>query len=278
MPSRGRSMDGPIMKTRRLKVGKLTLRYTRLEGQMGRTPLLLLNGIGASLETVEPLLTALAARGLSAISLDMPGIGGSGLTVLPRGMSGYADLVARALDALEIPQVHLMGYSWGGALAQQFAYRYGGRVRSLVLACTAPGITMVPGRLSAYVNFFNPLLYRHGGLARLAGRTRRGSRLRPHRGRLYVTGMMLQLAAGMGWTSAHWLHKLPMPTLVVAGERDKLVPLVNARWLARAIPDAELFMVPGGTHLCIIRRAEMVAAAVARHISAHPRLDAAKPA
>ena len=261
------------MRTKRLELDELTIRYTWNQGQEGRTPLLLLNGVGASLETAESLLVALAAQGLSTLSLDLPGIGGSSFKRLHGRMSGYADLVRQAMDALDIPEAHVMGYSWGGALAQHFAHRHDAYVRCLILACTSQGFLMVPGWPGAYLAFFNPQLYRPGGLAKMAGRKRkaRGAVQAKETGRLYLKGMALQVAAGMGWTSAHWLRRLSVPTLVIGGERDRLVPPVNARWLARAIPDADLLLVPGGSHLCVFTHAETVAGAVARHVATHPR-------
>lgn len=263
------------MRTQRLKLDGLTIRYSWTQAQEGRTPLLLLNGVGASLETAESLLVALAAQGLSTLSLDLPGIGGSSFRRLPGRMSGYADLVKQVLDALDISQVHVMGYSWGGALAQHFSYRHGAYVRCLVLACTGPGCLMVPGWPGAYLAFLNPLLYRPGGVAKVAGRKRKGKDVgqAAETGRLYLSGMALQLAAGMGWTSAHWLRRLTVPTLVIGGERDRLVPPVNARWLARAIPDAQLFLVRGGSHLCAFTHAEVVSGVVARHVASHPRQE-----
>ena len=71
-------------------------------------------------------------------------------------------------------------------------------------------------------------------------------------------GYYWQLFAGLGWTSIHWLHKIRQPTLVLAGDDDPLIPLVNMRMLAWRIPNAQLHIIDDG-HLFLITRAEAVA-------------------
>ena len=62
----------------------------------------------------------------------------------------------------------------------------------------------------------------------------------------------------MGWTSAHWLHNLEQPTLVLAGDNDHAIPLVNAKLLANRIPDARLHVVKGGGHLFLLDEPDSV--------------------
>jgi len=71
-------------------------------------------------------------------------------------------------------------------------------------------------------------------------------------------GYYWQLFAGLGWTSIHWLHKIHQPTLVLAGDDDPLIPLINMRMLAWRIPNAQLHIIDDG-HLFLITRAEAVA-------------------
>src|SRR5262249_59651477 len=120
-------------RTRRVGVGR---------GITVRPPLLVFNGIGANVEWVEPFLDALA--GPEAIVFDVPGVGGSPSPWLPYRPSTLARLSAHLLDKLGHDQVDVLGVSWGGALAQQFAFQQGKRCRRLVLAATAPGHLTVP--------------------------------------------------------------------------------------------------------------------------------------
>jgi pimeloyl-ACP methyl ester carboxylesterase len=113
-----------------------------------------------------------------------------------------------------------------------------------------------------------PARYYHPALLRLSiphiagGRTAREPKLLRAQGaaRLArppsVLGYAFQLYAGMGFSSLPWLHRLRQPTLVVAGDDDPVIPLVNARLLARRIPDARLFVVHGGGHLFLLDEPE----------------------
>ncbi|MEA2625610.1 MAG: hypothetical protein QOD06_1655, partial [Candidatus Binatota bacterium] len=235
-------------------------------------PLLLLNGIGAALELLEPFRRAL--RSTESIALDAPGTGGSGTTRFPLLLRGLSGLVARALDALGYDRVDVLGVSWGGALAQEFALRHRRRVRRLVLAATTPGWASVPGRLEAiralatprrytspeYFEKVAPILY--GGAIRANPRLLREHAhlrfIRPPSGR----GYYWQLLAGTGWTSVPWLHRIHRPALVLAADDDPIVPLVNARWMARRLPQGRLHVVPNGGHLFLVTHAEEIAAVV----------------
>ena len=107
-------------------------------------PLLLCNGIGASLELLRPFVDALDPR-REVVRFDMPGIGGSPGPVVPYHLWTLAPLLSGLLDQLGYQQADVLGISWGGGLAQQFAVQCPSRVRRLVLVAASPGVLMVPG-------------------------------------------------------------------------------------------------------------------------------------
>jgi len=250
-------------------VGGTRLRVS-IEGR-GR-PLLLFNGIGASLELLQPFRRELRAS--ETIVIDMPGTGGSATTALPRRFRGLSRLADAALDVLGYGGVDVLGVSWGGALAQEFALRHPRRVRRLVLAATSTGVLSVPGGPAAlwvlatprrytsttYFESVAPILY-GGAFREDPGLLRRQGHLRfihpPS-----VRGYLWQLAAGYGWTSLFRLHRVASPTLVLAADDDPIIPLVNARILAHRLPDARLRVIPRGGHLFLITHAEAVAPVV----------------
>ncbi len=78
-----------------------------------------------------------------------------------------------------------------------------------------------------------------------------------------VSGYLAQMYAVPGWSSLPWLHRLPHPTLVLAGDDDPIIPLVNGRILAARIPNARLHVVQGGGHLFLLEDAEQLADVVA---------------
>jgi len=234
-------------------------------------PLLLINGLGANLELFDPFLDALDKAGrrkIGTIRFDVPGLGGSPPTRFPLRFRSLARLVAQLLDALGHREVDVLGISWGGGLAQQFARQYPQRCRRLVLVSTSTGAISVPGRLSVLAKLLSPRRYLQPSyLATIAPTIYGGTfRQRPDLAREYAhliraphgLGYYRQLLAGVGWTSLPWLYQLRQPALILAGDDDPIVPPVNARILARLIPHARLHIVNGG-HLLPLTEREQVA-------------------
>jgi pimeloyl-ACP methyl ester carboxylesterase len=243
--------------TRRMTIGGATVRLTT--SGVG-PPLLLLNGIGGNIEMWEPVAGRLSDRRL--IMLDLPGSGESPPLTVPLRMAGYARLLVRLLDQLNIDRVDVLGYSWGGALAQQLALTAPSRVRSLVLVATTPGLggqppapwvialMATPGRYYSrtYLRLVAPLVFGSdpAGADRASGEARRR---RPPS----LLGYAQQLYAISGWSSRPWLRRLRLPTLVINASRDPLVPPRNGRILSRAIAGARLLVFEGG-HLFLLEQ------------------------
>ena len=259
---------------RSVTAGGRAIRVAVREGSPGLPPLLLCNGIGASLELLQPFVDALDRR-RGVIRFDMPGIGGSPAPVIPYHLAASAPLLSGLLDELGYQQADVLGISWGGGLAQQFALSRPDRVRRLVLVATGPGALMVPGRPRVLMRMLTPRRHRDPGYAaRIAGELYGGSaRKDPALARdlLHATtrvgspgparGYFYQLLASLGWTSLPWLPKLRPPTLILAGDDDPIIPLVNARIMRRLIPRSQLHIYRGG-HLELAADAERLASAV----------------
>nr|WP_238351213.1 alpha/beta fold hydrolase [Kribbella shirazensis] len=230
------------------------IRYDVQLGDRRRAPLVLCCGIGAGLEVLQPVVDELEQ---TVIRFDVPGVGGSPTALIPDGIPRLAWIVDRLLTELGFREVDVLGLSWGGALAQQLAFQHRRRVRRLVLVSTGTGVLMVPGRPSTLFTMVTPrrfadpeyaagvAAYLYGGSAR-----QRSDRIRAVFGRQERAGSrrgyLYQLAAGACWTSLPFLRLLRQPTLVLTGDDDPIVPVVNGRILARLIPDAELHVYRGG--------------------------------
>ena len=255
------------------------------------TPLLLFNGIGANLELVFPFVQALSPD-LEVIAFDVPGVGGSSTPSTPYRFPGLATLAARMLDYLDYGQVCALGVSWGGALAQQFAHDYPERCKKLVLCATSAGAVMIPGKPKVLMRMASPRRYIqpsygvHIAPDIYGGAFRRDPGLAmKHAAKVRSSGKVgyyWQLAAGLGWTSIHWLHKIKQPTLVLAGDDDPIIPLANMRLLAWRIPNAELHVIDDG-HLFLVTRAETVAPIIMKFLEEerqraiiHPRPQLAR--
>ena len=247
------------------EVGGRTLRVARwrLDQPSEHPPILFFNGIGANIEAVAPLAEKLTERGF--IMFDMPGTGESPDPTVPYNPFTMAWTAARVLDRFGIEVADVMGVSWGGAMAQHFALQHPRRTRRLVLAATTPGMLMVPGDMSAITKMANPRRYvdakfmnehfatLYGGLTRNpAAKAQHIGRLKPPSPRGYV----YQLLAMLGWTSAPALPFLRKETLVMMGEDDAIVPVINGRILASLIPGARLEVFAGGGHLFLLTHAD----------------------
>ncbi|HET9689018.1 MAG TPA: poly(3-hydroxyalkanoate) depolymerase [Pseudolabrys sp.] len=251
-----------------------TLRVGVRRSEETLTPLLLFNGIGANIELVEPFLDAL--DGPEAVVFDVPGVGGSPAPWRPYRPCTLARLSARLLDQLGHEQVDVLGVSWGGAIAQQFAFQHGKRCRRLVLAATSPGHLMVPGKLTVLLKMATPRRYKDPDyMKRIAGDIYGGmlrsspelvSRHLRHVRWSSDYGYYLQLIAGFGWSSLPWLRLLAQPTLVMAGTDDPIVPIANGRILTKLIPDARMVTIDDG-HLFLVTSAKQCAELVSEFLS-----------
>ncbi len=255
-------------------VGGQILRVGVRRGAQGGQPLLIFNGIGANIELIEPFLDALQRP--EAIIFDVPGVGGSPSPRLPYRPSTLARLSARLLDQLGYEQVDVLGYSWGGALAQQFAYQQSTRCRRLILAATSPGHLMVPGKLAVLLKVATPRRYKDPDyMKRIAGEVYGGLlRNSPELVSKHLChvrwsgdyGYYLQLLAGCGWSSLPWLRFLAQPTLVISGTDDPFVPIVNGRILAMLIPNARLVAIDDG-HLFLVTSAGASAEIISKFLN-----------
>ncbi|MBU7440242.1 poly(3-hydroxyalkanoate) depolymerase [Paraburkholderia fungorum] len=237
-------------------------------------PLLIFNGIGANLELVKPFVSAL--EDVSVIIFDIPGVGGSPAPVMPYRFSTLSVLADRLLSHLgyDCP-VDVLGVSWGGALAQQFARLYPGRCRRLILAATSPGVIMVPAKLSVLSKligarrYSDPAYLQQVGAEIYGGAYRRDpTLLKEHSRHIQAPrgrGYLYQLLAAWGWSSLPWLGALRQRTLVMHGNDDPIVPLTNAKILAACIRDATLYVIDDG-HLFLITRAKQVAPVVRKFL------------
>lgn len=225
-------------------------------------PLLMINGIGANSEMWGLAETILAARS-STIVLDCPGTGRSDTPLFPLPMTALARTLCRALDTLGHERVDVLGFSFGGALAQQLARQAPERVRRLALVSTGCGWGSTLGSLDAVSAVATPLRYYSRSWYELTNRMLgegddEGGLETQARARFRHTpslrGYVYQLLALASWSSMPWLRTIAAPTLVVSGGLDRLVPVENAVQLARLLPNSRLHLLPDGGHLLMFHR------------------------
>lgn len=215
-----------------------------------------MNGIGACCELLQPFVDELPPE-LEVIRFDMPGLGGSPRPVLPYHLSTFAPLVGSLVRQLGHREVDVLGFSWGGALAQQFAITQRRLTRRLEM------LTPRRHRDPAYTRRIAGEIY--GGTMRThperaAHVLHAYSRAGPMRGYYY------QLLAAMGWTSLPLLRLIRHPTLVIGGADDPLVPEVNLRIMKRGIPRSRCHVHAGG-HLALLTEAAELAPVIDRFLA-----------
>jgi poly(3-hydroxyoctanoate) depolymerase len=245
---------------------QLRVRGLRIHAQIRGEgePLLLYSGIWGEVGLWEQLLPHL--DGFRTIAFDPPGIGRSQMPAFPLTMWALAGFGAAVLDELGIQSAHVLGASFGGAVAQQMAFSHPRRVRRLVLVSTSFGGFAMPGNLEALWHFIHPRSYHPERLERVAG-AMFGGRLRTEpelvrsmqiRRPTGTLAALYRMAPLFGWTSLPWLWAIGHPTLVIAGDDDPVTPLVNHRIIASLMPRATLHTVRGGGHLVLLDSAPEV--------------------
>ncbi len=220
-------------------------------------PLVFLNGIGTNLELAHGFMAQFTGR--RVIALEMPGCGLTPATDTPLPPALLARLTVQAFSQLGADRFDLAGFSLGGVLAQQIALQYRSRLRSLILAGTCTGFTMLPHDWSedALTNAWMPFASIWRDLERdLMGAHMKEARVAaPH-------DMAAQLAAYTGWSSLAFLPFLNVPALVLAGAQDRIIAPSNALQLAAFIPGAEHHIIADAGHLFPFTAPERTAARI----------------
>ena len=265
-------------RVRRVTVLGHQVRVSVRPGTQPGPPLVICNGIGASLDLLDPFVDAVDPR-IEVVRFDVPGTAGSPTPRLPYNFPMLACLLVRMLDQLGYDQFDILGISWGGGLAQQVAFQHPRRCRRLVLASTASGALMIPANPWVLSRMVTPRRYRDPNYATSIAAQVYGGRMRaePELARTLLhqhlrvgsgCGYLLQLLAGVGWTSLPALPLLRQPTLILAGSDDPIIPMANARIMARLLPDATLHIYDDG-HLGLLTHAHQLAPVVTDFLLNH---------
>jgi 3-oxoadipate enol-lactonase len=242
------------------RINDIDVNY-RLEGQ-GPETIVLINGLADDLETWAFQVDDLLAAGYRVLRFDNRGIGASSKPAGPYSSRMLADDAKALVDSLGITDFHLMGVSMGGMIAQEYALAYGSDLRSATFACTyaAPGpfcsrmfdmwAGMAPVLGVPYVMrdvtlwaFTVPFFEQRGAeLAEFETAMRYMDQP--------VHAYLAQLAVIQQHDTTSRLGQIALPTLVLAGEQDILIPVSLSRRLHEHIPGSRWATTRGG-HACL---------------------------
>jgi pimeloyl-ACP methyl ester carboxylesterase len=239
------------------------LHYERL----GSGPkLLYCNGSGSTLDSVRPLLHMMASR-FDVLAFDYRGMGASAPVTEPYTMADLAADVAGLLDVTGWERSALMGLSFGGMVAQEFAVSFPDRVERLTLLATSPGGAYASYPLDELAKLapedraarsleladrrWTPeWLAAHPGDAMLAGGFAAGHDVVETEAQ--ARGRLLQLQARRDHDVLNRLHRVSCPTFVASGSYDDIAPVANGQAIVDRIPGAALHVYDGG-HLFLVQ-------------------------
>ena len=250
------------------------------EEQGDGEPVVLIGGLTSTVETWGLQRSALAAR----YRVVLPDNRGSGRTRVPdddgsRTIPEFAEDVRVLLDGLGLERVHLVGASMGGLIVQAFALRHPERLKSLVLACTTFG---GPQAVAADPAVAAKLLDATGdssdsSLPVVAHPDSQAKR--PEAIRFYLDSKKAQphsaaevaarAQAVAAFDAADRVCDIAVPTLVITGKQDILVPAENSRMLAERIPNAELVEIDDAGHIFFCEQAEATNRALLEFLARH---------
>ena len=227
-------------------------------------PLVLFNHWGAVLDNFDPAIIDGLAQTRRVITTDYRGIGGSGGTA-PLTIGEMADDAIQLIRALGLETVDVLGFSLGGFVAQDIALKAPDRVRRLILTGTGPaggsGIDKVgsvtwPLILKGLLTLRDPKVYLFF-TSTANGRRSASQYLQRLKARKNnrdkgptPSAFLRQLKAITAWGQQppQDLGRLRIPTLIVNGDSDIMVPSVNSMALAKRIPNAQLVIYEDAGH------------------------------
>jgi pimeloyl-ACP methyl ester carboxylesterase len=286
-----------------LPCGMTTARVIRVHGHArsfavhgsGRTALLLLHGIGSNADTWQTVVPALAER-FTVITPDLLGHGQSAKPRADYSIGGYANGMRDLLAVLDIERVTVVGHSFGGGVAMQFAYQFPERTERLVLVAgggLGPEISLVlraltlPGSSAVLALSHLPpsRLVRDAlrSVAVLAGKQALAADL--------TEAITIHTALRDPATRAAFLHVLRhvtdwrgqlitmrdrayltegLPTLLIWGECDHVLPAEHARTAAELMPGSRSLLLPGVGHFPHREAPEAFVRAVAEFVDSAP--------
>ncbi len=263
----------------RQKVGDLEI-YYELHGGGAQT-LVMIRGLGSNLLSWYEQIPELS-RHFRCVVFDNRGAGRTDKPDAPYSIRQMAADAAGLMEALGIARAALLGISMGGMIAQEFALNYPERLSSLILGCThfgGPGVkqaapeivaAIVAGtgatpeqqKLQLKAVFCDETLERRPEVVEEHNRVRMRYPSPP-----FAFARQVQ-AVGAHDTAAR-LGRIAVPTMVITGRDDRLVPPENSRMIAERIPGAILKEMPGG-HLFMAEYPDEFNRAVIDFARAHP--------
>jgi pimeloyl-ACP methyl ester carboxylesterase len=286
-----RSQPGPVevtsdtateAPTRTIEAGAVRYAY-RAFGATSGTPLVFLNRFRGTMDEWDPLFLDVIARHRPVIIFDNAGVARSGGTAA-RTLRGWADNAATFVDALGLGRIDLLGFSFGGLVAQELTLQRPDLIRRLIIVGSGAGhveganvrpeaIAIATKPVNSDDDFLQ-LFFRSTPASRQAGRAHL-ARLR-QRADAFAEVVsepawmaMLAAAGDVGTPETSLLHRVPaitQPVLVANGNEDAMIPTYQSFALSQAIPNARLILYPDSGHAFMFQYPDAFGAEVVRFL------------
>jgi len=246
----------PRYPVKTITAGDCTLAYSDLGSGL---PLLCINGLASTMDTWNPPVLSRLSEKFRVIIFDNRGTGYSSTSDTPFSIPLFAQDTANLMDMLGISSAHILGLSMGASVAQELALSFPKKAESLILVAGECGgsesVRMQPevlaqlidksGSMEDVINRMFSLLFPPAWLE-----SHDPLRYCPE---VYETTtdevLARQLSAFFGWTGSFLrLGNIHVPTLLVTGTDDIIVPAVNSRIMSGQIPGSHLIEISGAGH------------------------------
>jgi len=222
-----------------------------------------LHGWGSSSDSWTLVQKILAKSGYKVIVPDLPGFGKSITPPKAWELKNYSDFVLDLVDKLEIPQLFLLGHSFGGRIAVKFTREHPEKIKALVL-CSSAGIRPKPGlqtRIIYLIAKIGNILFSKNPLARFKDKARNSFYIfLRHKDYVKAKGVMKETIKRV--STEDLLPILPQvktKVLLVWGQKDKMVPLKYAYLFEENLPNSKLEILPKIGHSPHLERPEKLA-------------------
>lgn len=244
-------------------------------------PLVLVHGFGANKEGWLTLMAKLGGHPI--IALDLPGFGEASRIGADRATAVHqARAVKGVLDHLAVRRATLVGSSMGGAIALRFAHDFPAHTRAVVLLGSAgPTVDkselrealdrgenpLIPGTLGEYEAMIDFVTHKKPWIPRSIGAYLAADQIAR---KMDLTALFAGWLAQDELEMAAALAQVKAPTLVIHGEKDRVIDLSTARAIASHVKNSTLLVLPGVGHAPQLEAPGDVARAIDAHLAAHP--------
>jgi pimeloyl-ACP methyl ester carboxylesterase len=249
--------------TQFISAGETKFAY-RVLGDKKGIPLIMIASLGSSMDDWDPAITNGLAQRYKVIIFDIQGVGSSSGTT-PDNIPDMAEGVEKFINALGYTKVNLLGFSMGSFISQQIVLNHPDLVNKIILTGTGPkgaeGLSNLPKLLAQTAGLtpeqsFLTSHFTSSDASQTAGKLsyeriqkRSENRDAPVSGESATAGLKAVLAWAQSDADAFKeLKNITKPVLIVQGESDFLVPVVNATNMSKNIPGAQLIVYPDAGH------------------------------